>query len=150
MSGYYSSVLRHVSNLRPDTFIRSFSSSGRLLSLGMGGAGSGLLAMGTHPMAAALAKGSHAATEAMLCGGMLRCRERTLHAHYLGQSGPTWSTVITSRFCCTEYHKHFGERPAPPIASPRLSAVSLLLAAMRRSMQTEEQRSRVHLHFINL
>lgn len=71
MSGYFSSVLRQVSNRRPDTLISSFSSSGRRLSFGMGGAGNGLLAMGTHPMAAARAKGNQAATEAMLCGGML-------------------------------------------------------------------------------
>ena len=44
----------------------SFSSSGRRRSLEMGGGGSGLLAMGTQPMAAARAKGNQAATDAMM------------------------------------------------------------------------------------
>jgi len=38
--------------------------------LGTGGGGSGCVAIGTQPMAAARANGSQAATEAMLCGGM--------------------------------------------------------------------------------
>jgi len=38
--------------------------------LGTGGGGNGCVAIGTHPMAAARANGSQAATEAMLCGGM--------------------------------------------------------------------------------
>lgn len=43
----------------------SFSSSGLLRSLAMGGGGRGLLAIGTHPIAAARAKGNQAATDAM-------------------------------------------------------------------------------------
>jgi len=41
-----------------------------------GGGGNGLVAMGTQPMAAALAKGSQAATEAMLFGAMI---QKTVH-----------------------------------------------------------------------
>lgn len=44
----------------------SFSSSGLRRSLAMGGGGRGLFAMGTHPMAAARAKGNQAATDAIL------------------------------------------------------------------------------------
>ena len=36
------------------------------------GGGRGLVAMGTQPMAAALANGSHAATEARLLGAMVQ------------------------------------------------------------------------------
>ena len=36
-----------------------------------GGGGSGFVAIGTQPMAAALANGSQAATEAILLGGMI-------------------------------------------------------------------------------
>ena len=50
----------------PETLTMSFSSSGLRLSLAMGGGGRGLLAMGTHPMAAARAKGNQAATDAIL------------------------------------------------------------------------------------
>lgn len=50
----------------PETLMMSFSSSGLRRSLAMGGGGRGLLAIGTHPMAAARAKGNQAATDAML------------------------------------------------------------------------------------
>ncbi|KAK4036489.1 hypothetical protein OUZ56_028543 [Daphnia magna] len=50
----------------PETLTMSFSSSGLRRSLAMGGGGKGLLAMGTHPMAAARAKGNQAATDAIL------------------------------------------------------------------------------------
>lgn len=50
----------------PETLTMSFSSSGLRLSFAMGGGGSGLFAMGTHPMAAARAKGNQAATDAIL------------------------------------------------------------------------------------
>lgn len=76
MSGYFSKVFRHVSKRRPDTLIRSFSSSVLRRSLGIGGGGSGWVAIGTHPMAAARAKGSQAATEAMLWGGMFQCPDQ--------------------------------------------------------------------------
>jgi len=48
----------------------SFWSSTRGLPGMVGGGGKGLVAMGTQPIAAARAKGSHAATEAMF-GAML-------------------------------------------------------------------------------
>ena len=70
VSGYFSSVFCHVSNLRPEMLIMSFSSSARCLSEISGGGGSGFVAMGTQPMAAARAKGSHAATEAILLGAI--------------------------------------------------------------------------------
>jgi len=38
--------------------------------LGIGGGGSGCVAIGTQPIAAARANGNHAATEAMLDGGI--------------------------------------------------------------------------------
>lgn len=66
VSGYLSTVFLHVSNFRPETLIINFSSSLFLRSLVIGGAGSGLFAIGTQPMAAARANGSHAATDAMV------------------------------------------------------------------------------------
>ena len=50
----------------PETLTIIFSSSGLRRSLAIGGGGKGLLAMGTHPMAAARAKGNQAATDAIL------------------------------------------------------------------------------------
>uniref|UniRef100_A0A182VHD5 Uncharacterized protein n=1 Tax=Anopheles merus TaxID=30066 RepID=A0A182VHD5_ANOME len=66
VSGYFSTVVRQVSNRRPDTLMMSFSSSDRSRSLKTGGAGSGWDAIGTQPMAAARANGNQAATEAIL------------------------------------------------------------------------------------
>jgi len=56
---------KECSNNSPETLTMSFSSSGLLRSLAMGGGGRGLLAIGTHPIAAARAKGNQAATDAM-------------------------------------------------------------------------------------
>uniref|UniRef100_A0A182IQ13 Uncharacterized protein n=1 Tax=Anopheles atroparvus TaxID=41427 RepID=A0A182IQ13_ANOAO len=72
VSGYFSTVVRQVSNRRPDTLMMSFSSSERSRSLNTGGAGSGWDAIGTQPMAAARANGNQAATEAMLFGGIFQ------------------------------------------------------------------------------
>lgn len=62
----------------------SFSSSGRRRSLAMGGGGSGLLAMGTQPMAAARANGSQAATDAMM-------------APLAELDSPLWGAILTGR-----------------------------------------------------
>uniref|UniRef100_A0A182M588 Uncharacterized protein n=1 Tax=Anopheles culicifacies TaxID=139723 RepID=A0A182M588_9DIPT len=72
VSGYFSTVVRQVSNRRPDTLMMSFSSSERSRSLNTGGAGSGWDAIGTQPMAAARANGNQAATEAILFGGIFQ------------------------------------------------------------------------------
>ena len=53
----------------PETLMMSFSSSGLRRSLEIGGGGSGLLAIGTQPMAAARANGNQAATDAIVVGG---------------------------------------------------------------------------------
>lgn len=66
VSGYFSTVLRQVSNRRPDTLTISFSSwVVRSLRCTAGARGRALFAMGTQPIAAALANGSQAATFAM-------------------------------------------------------------------------------------
>ena len=66
VSGYFSTVLRQVSNRRPDTLTISFSSwVVRSLRCTVGARGRAELAIGTQPIAAALANGSQAATFAM-------------------------------------------------------------------------------------
>ena len=71
MSGYFSRVVCQVSNLRPDILTINLSSSAFCFDVTAGGGGSGFVAIGTQPMAAALANGSQAATEAILLGGMI-------------------------------------------------------------------------------
>lgn len=75
-----------------------FSSSVFRRSLGTGGGGSGWVAMGTQPMAAARANGSQAATEAILCGGMFalvhtRPAKSTAITHLNTAAGRTRSTI---------------------------------------------------------
>lgn len=64
VSGYLSKVVRHVWNLVPLTLRMMSPSWGFFFS--WGGTGIGVLATGIHPMAAARAKGSHAATPAAM------------------------------------------------------------------------------------
>lgn len=52
VSGYFSKVLRHVSNRWPEILIVSFSSSERLDCFTIGAGGSGFVAIGTQPIAA--------------------------------------------------------------------------------------------------
>ena len=73
VSGYFSSVLRHVSKRWPLTLMRTFSSVVQSAVFLRGVRGHGVEGeRGTHPMAAARAKGSQAVTEAIvtrvLCG----------------------------------------------------------------------------------
>lgn len=74
VSGYFSSVFRHVSKRRPDTLMSIFSSSCfRRSFFTIGGGGRGFAAIGTHPTAAARANGNHAAaTDAIGSGDLKR------------------------------------------------------------------------------
>jgi hypothetical protein len=75
----------------------------------MGGGGRGCVAMGTHPMAAARANGSHAATEAMLCGAMVPQPASAASLRTL-----TITLALTTPSSCEQYtekqHQYFGRR----------------------------------------
>jgi len=78
-------------------------------TLAMGGGGRGCVAMGTHPMAAARANGSHAATEAMLCGAMVPQPASAASLRTL-----TITLALTTPSSCQQYmeekHQYFGRR----------------------------------------
>ncbi len=108
VSGYLSNVFRQVWNLEPLTFKMIRPSWPRLFS--RGGGGIGALATGIHPMAAARANGSHAATPAAMLTQCARpgatesgfaltnppCAERTSGEK---QSAITWRWNFNEGYC---------------------------------------------------
>ena len=119
-SGYFSRVVCQVSNLRPDMLTMSRSSSAFCLDVTAGGGGRGLVAMGTQPMAAALANGSHAATEAMLLGAMVQVTDSWMKLPSLSSGKPPIlsrqrhfenSAVTTMTFSFTWNHVVVGSSP---------------------------------------